>query len=186
MRLVQKLVAIIWVVTDATELKMSEGKSAKEKQNVTLVHLPNEAGVLISTGKLDGRTHPSFHSIRSLPKSNSGMRNSKARPLKGDYALQGRFTKIFFRVILMWKQGRLGTWVRSITWKSLYYVPYFCCNASKVIFFFFNWIGYFSHQLWQHSILAFVYCMTCVSCPELHWWCCSDLEHCNVRSSCQK
>ena len=92
MRLVQKIVVIIWVASDAKELKMSEGKSADKKQNLNLIHFPNETGVLISTGKLDGHT---FHSIRSLPKTNEGMGDTIERTIKGDYSLQGQYTKIF-------------------------------------------------------------------------------------------
>ena len=95
MRLLHKIIAIIWVASDAKGLKMSEGKSANKKQNVTLIRFPNETGVLLSTGKLDGHTYPSFHSIRSLPNTNEGMGDTIERTIKGDYSLQGQYTKIF-------------------------------------------------------------------------------------------
>ena len=82
MRLVQKIVTIIWVAaSDAHQLKRSE----LGKENVNLILLPNKTGVLISTGKLDdGSTYSSFNSNRSL-----------AKTIKGDYELQGRFTKMY-------------------------------------------------------------------------------------------
>ena len=82
MRLVQKIVTIIWVAaSDALKLKRSE----LGKENVNLILLPNKTGALISTGKLDvidGATYSSFNSNRSLTNT-----------IKGDYELQGRFTK---------------------------------------------------------------------------------------------
>ena len=101
MRLVQKIVTIILV---AHEFKKSEGKSAGEKVN--LLHLPNEEGVLISTGEGDGQpNYPPFKSTGSLPKSNGRMSNTIARSKSGDYRVQGTFTKMSFWVILMCKQG---------------------------------------------------------------------------------
>ena len=85
MRLLEKLVTIIWV---GSELKRSEGK------NVTLAHLPNQRGVLISTGGQD----TSFNSIGSLPKSNNngGTSNTIAGSKSGDYRVQGEFTQMSF------------------------------------------------------------------------------------------
>ena len=97
MRLVQKIVTIMLV---AHEFKKSEGKSAREKVN--LLHLPNEEGVLISTGEGDGQP---FKSTGSLPKSNGRMSNTIARSKSGDYRVQGTFTKMSFWVILMCEQG---------------------------------------------------------------------------------
>ena len=88
MRLVERIVTIIWVAASvAHELKKSgAGKSEKEKQNVNLILLPNKTGVLISTGKLDdGQTYSSFNSNRSLTNT-----------IKGDYELQGRFAKMYY------------------------------------------------------------------------------------------
>ena len=82
MRLVQKIVAIIWVVaSDARQLKRSE----LGEQNVNLILLPNKTGALISTGKLDdGARYSSSNSNGSLTKT-----------IKGDYELQGRSTKMY-------------------------------------------------------------------------------------------
>ena len=96
MRLVEKIVTIIWV---GWELKRVEGKSGQEKVN--LVHLPNEGGVLISTGERDG--HTSFKSVGSLPKPNGRMGNTITRSKSGDYTVQEKITKMSFRVILMCK-----------------------------------------------------------------------------------
>ena len=73
MRLVQKIVTIIWV---GSELKRIEGKSVEE--NDTLVHLPNKRGGLISSSK----------SFVSHPKSNGEMGDTKARSKKSDYGIQ--------------------------------------------------------------------------------------------------
>ena len=109
MRLVQKIVTIILV---AHEFKKSEGKSAREKVN--LLHLPNEEGVLISTGEGDGQPYyPPFKSTGSLPKSNGRMSNTIARSKSGDYRVQGTFTKMSFWVILMCKHKDVMWWVRS-------------------------------------------------------------------------
>ena len=100
MRLAEKIVTIIFVASEAHELKKSEG------ENITLVHLPNQRGVLISTGERNGPAYPSSSQpIRSLPKSNREMGNNKTQPKNGDYGVQGQFTKMYFRMILMCKQG---------------------------------------------------------------------------------
>ena len=99
MRLAEKIVTIIFVASDAHELKKSEG------ENITLVHLPNQRGVLISTGERNGPAHPSSQPIRSLPKSNGELRNNITQPKNGDYGVQEQFNKMYFRMILMCKQG---------------------------------------------------------------------------------